>query len=380
MNAESELKFLESFENVKGSLSPVVKREVNTNIARGVATFIQQGRMFYESASQVPLEIRPLPLFYGTMAFSRAMIAGRTLLNPSAMSQSHGLSDTTSHNSRVAEMTVRCEESGTFADFNNVVCELEGMHYFDEYMSKWHVLPTAPSSELASKTLTFKEILSRISSLRELYARTFDEPSRTMPATYFSESGARGVVPRTTLRLDLRELFDTHESLIAMVESVREKYPVLKRWRFFSAQKAWDNTILIFDNAKLADYHRGLHASKKTPNGTVELESIDHEGFTGFLGLLDPPCCGLIQEYSCLTTTFDGLYVAEASLLYAGIYLLGSLVRYNPQIWVHSVSRLASHERPADDQALALIEGFMDTVAKAFPTLTFRVLTREVAA
>ena len=66
-----ECRFLESSENLKPLVKKRFGREPSTSVAREIAVCLQQGRLFYEAAAASPLEIKPLQMFYGMVAFLR---------------------------------------------------------------------------------------------------------------------------------------------------------------------------------------------------------------------------------------------------------------------------------------------------------------------
>lgn len=367
------LQFLESSENVKRAIADTLGREPNTEISKDVAVCIQQGRMFFESASNAAKEIRPLLLYYGMMAFAKAVVSGRGLKHLSALGQQHGLSDVSSQTARLSELTVKIRSGGTFQEFNDVIREQEGLNYFEEWMTKRHILPTTASSQLCSTQITLKEILARIPGLENLYLATFREKAGLLSIILHTYGGP---TEQVDLRIDVPDIFENCHSLRKIIEEVREKYPTLKRWRFSSAEKAWDNSIIIFQN--IAPMENELASENFTENqGRLTLKPMDNDAYIDFRQLLDPLSGGLTQTYPSLVTSINGAYLSDISLQYAGMFLLSSLVRYRPQIWVHSISRFANHERPADDQALALIEEFMNTVQSTYPNLVVRLLTHS---
>lgn len=71
---------------------------------------------------------------------------------------------------------------------------------------------------------------------------------------------------------------------------------------------------------------------------------------------------------------FAGHYLSEYSLIYIGLFLLSSLVRYRPDTWSHAVSRSSLQDRPVDDQALSLIQAFLDAAQALIPSLVVKVL------
>lgn len=241
-------------------------------------------------------------------------------------------------------------------------------------MTKRHILPTSASSQLNNTQITLKEILARIPGLESLFFATFREKAGLLS---FSLNCYGSPEERVDLRIDVPDIFEDRHSLRRIVEGVREKYPTLQRWRFYSAEKAWDNSVIIFRNiAPMENELASENFVGEQGERRLTLKPMDDDTYIDFRQLLDPLSGGLTQIYPSLVTPINGARLSDISLQYAGMFLLSSLVRYRPQIWVHSVSRFASHERPADDQALALIEEFMDTVQSTYPKLVARLLTQ----
>jgi hypothetical protein len=319
------------------------------------------------------MEIRPVPLYYGMMAFGKAIVAARRLKSLATLTQAHGIRDSSTQTAKLRELTVRIEEKGAFQEFNDAIRTFEGISYFEEAMTKRHPLPTAESSQIAHVQITLKEILARIPGLRDLYRATFDEEASTLQFILNTHVSSTDAVE---LRIDLPELYHDRTSLQRLVDDIRARYPILKQWRFSRAGKAWDNSILIFDN--VSD-----HPNEFSPDCLREAEGHFNRAptnepppYVDFRQLLEPVAGGITQSHPCFVQPIDGVCISDVSLLYIGVYLLSSLVRYRPQIWVHAVSRYATPERPADDQALALVERFMGTAEGAFLSLVPRALTK----
>ena len=367
---DGELRFLESAENVRRTIADTQGLDANAEIAKSVAVSIQQGRMFFQSAAIAGLEIRPLLLFYGMLAFARAVVCCRTVRALSTLSKSHGLKDTSPESARVDALEATLDARGTFYEFNDVVREQEGMTYFEHAMTRWHLLPTASSDQLAGAKITLKECLSYTPKLGKLYRATFHEEAKLLS---FTHTGLEGATDLSYLRIDIPELFDDADSLRKIVEGLRAKYPMLGRWQFSSADKAWDNTVLMFQNTvPIANEFENLQ-----PTDGARRLSSGHQAETpvDFRSLMEPICGDLSQSSPCLMTKMNGHSLSDISFQYIAMFLLSSLVRYRPQTWVHSVSRLGNSERPADDQSLALIERFMDLAQTSFPQLVVRLIS-----
>jgi len=84
---------------------------------------------------------------------------------------------------------------------------------------------------------------------------------------------------------------------------------------------------------------------------------------------------GFLDRNTYVVESRDGLNPAEFSLHLMVLFALSSLVRYRPDIWVHAISRSASSDQPADDQAIALIERFLDTHATIAPEFVVTALS-----
>ena len=151
---------------------------------------------------------------------------------------------------------------------------------------------------------------------------------------------------------------------------------MLRNWRFDRANKAWDRSIFVlvncqvFDDEFLPESLVERDGGFEYQRGMARAETID------FRPLVLPVIRGMSGTSPSLTEPVGGRYIADASLKYAGMYLLSSLVRYRPQTWVHSVARMDTVERPADDAALSLVEYFMGSAQSTFVALANRLLTK----
>jgi hypothetical protein len=74
-------KLLESATNVRGLLGNSMGRTPSASIAREIAVCIQQGRLFFEAAAVAPIQIMPLQIYYGVVAFAQAVIVARNGLS-----------------------------------------------------------------------------------------------------------------------------------------------------------------------------------------------------------------------------------------------------------------------------------------------------------
>ena len=84
-----DIKFLESATNLRELIGNSTGRKPSAAIAREIAVCIQQGRLFFEAAAEAPIQIKPLQIYYGVVAFAQAVIvelnASRCRLWPAHM-------------------------------------------------------------------------------------------------------------------------------------------------------------------------------------------------------------------------------------------------------------------------------------------------------
>jgi YaaC-like Protein len=207
-----------------------------SHVSQGISVCLQQGRMFLESASNAGTEIRPLLLYYGIMAFAKAVTAARGLKSIATLSRSHGLEDTSSDTAPLAELKITIGERGTFQEFNEVTSQLASIAYYENAILQRHPLPTARSAQLQGVELTLKDILARIPRLADLYRLTFREDAKALPFH------VRPTGRRVELRIDVDDRFFDRASLVALVARLRQKYPTLQRWRLVVASSAYSRS------------------------------------------------------------------------------------------------------------------------------------------
>jgi hypothetical protein len=155
----------------------------------------------------------------------------------------HGLTDISAGNSRIEELKLKIERSGTFQEFNDVVAPLTRLGLVDVVnKSRSMHFPSATSESLRDMELSLRDILGRIPRLESLYSQTFGEDA--LADTVSLEAGSQEADFR--IRVDDQELFTGRESLKQMVQRWRERFPFLRIWRLNSAQYSWGNSMIYF--------------------------------------------------------------------------------------------------------------------------------------
>jgi hypothetical protein len=360
----SKIRFLESTENIKPIVHQSTGRMPSTGIARDIAACLQQGRIFFEIASDAPLQVKPLQIYYGVVGFAKAIILARQVCSISSIAQSHGLSDISEHNSRIEGMTLKFHRNGLFTHFNDTVANLGRISYYDQHSSLRFVpKPFGMAATLAESNCTLKDVLARIPGLERTYERTFGEaPASWLIQFYHDQDG------KVQLRLDDPSAFSDRQELRVLVGKWRTKFPFLNDWCFCEATRAWGQSLLIFYN-----YDQPVQG-EFSPEHLIE----EDEGFVcrsaprnilPFETLLPPLAGGITIESMRAIEPLNRVELSEFALHFCGAFLLSSLVRYRPQIWQHALSHSALEGQATDDRALSLIEKFLEIVLGQFPTL-----------
>jgi hypothetical protein len=371
----SLIRFLESASNIQALVFQRTGRHLSTTRSREIAACLQQGRQFFEASSSAPLEIRPLIQFYGLVGFAKALILGIRLTSLSTLAATHGLRDITLPDAQLTGLTAIVESRGTFVEFNDELAKLNRLRYIDENTHPIQIaLPTAASKDIVGLHITLKDVVARLTTLSKLFRYTFrEEPYAESVTPIFNDRN--GYI--TTQIVDPKAL-DSREALVAIVEGWRKRFPYLDRWTVVEASPAWGATYITLANLNRAGY------DDLTPN---ILQEVEPARFVSTFRNNPPeqhpriPVDQLFQgigggfsSRTDLISPFAGHYLSEYSLIYIGMFLLSSLVRYRPDTWSHAVSRSSLQNRPADDQALSLIQSFLESAQSAIPHLVLIVL------
>jgi hypothetical protein len=369
-----QVKFLESTANLKKVVKASIGRTPSSQVARNAGVCIQQGRLFYESAARAPLEIRPLLIFYGMVGFAKALVVARQCKGLATLPARHGLEDTSDQHANLEDLRVNIEGDGTFQRFNDTVADLERINFYSSLVLHSLATPTCKSVQLQQKKFTLKSILERIPGLANLYQKTFNERHKTILCypTYWADDLSYG-----ELQINTPEMFNDLQTLEIITRIYREIFPFLNNWCFAEGSRDFKGSTLIFSSVDKGGIHEfSEQLFIKPGSGFVRpIRNAPDYRHINVKEIMVPLSGGISNNTPYAIAPFEGLYISELSLYYLGMYLLSSLVRYHPQIWMHSISRLATNELPADDKALALIEQFMDLSLSVFPTLIVNAIS-----
>jgi YaaC-like Protein len=327
MGTRPPIAFFESSENLRAAVRTRTGRALSSGAARDASICLQQGRLFFKAASESGLEIRPLQLFYGSVAFAKAVTLVTKNSRLATLPRSHGLRDTTAPAARLSDLSLQTRGYGTFQDFNDAVAPENRVRTNDASTNPVSIsLPAANSNLLEGVTLTLKDILSRLSSMRDIFVHTFNEPPLCEPIA-LSESYQNFWFMQAWHGTPV----ETLEEACAAADSWRGRFPVLQNWRVAWISNGWGKAVIEFRN----------HACPGTPL-REQLKMISPGRFEANIpdGDTCPPqslLIGGLLSNDGLCSPINGAYISQPALVYLGIFLLSSLVRYRPEIWIHAL-------------------------------------------
>lgn len=373
----SEYRFLESATNLKAAVKTALDREPNTTLATDAATCLRQGRQFFESAADASIEIRPLLTQYGVIAMGKAVVACRTLRLPHTFARSHGLTDTSDTGARLSDLKLKVERSGSFHEFADAVRSLDSITYYGsntDFLRKF--VESAEAKALAGKTITFDELFSRMPDQVDLYTRTFKRDANVLSCQLRDLDGQIG--GELTVYVKGHTTID-RPTLKAIVEGLREKFTFLNRWTLSEALCAYGDLRLLFvsvDELEAGDtdeptlqWQEARGQFKRTAPITKLKPWKDNP----------PPASGsLAHPHSAgcpVMRPVQDIQLSVYAIMYMAAFMLGSLVRYRPETWVHALAGRVTRDRPLDDQAIALVEKYLDLVLGSFPTVAVSAIT-----
>ncbi|MFA5239308.1 MAG: YaaC family protein [Phycisphaerae bacterium] len=375
-------KFLESTDNLKRVVKKSLGLELNSEVAKGAAICLRHGRLYFEAAEKSPMEIKPLLIFYGIVNYSKGLVIARNLMKIEALPQAHGLRDISSQTSRLKELTVKSEGNGTFQQFNDSICKLDYVDYKNARLNRYDYItvPTAESSSLENRELTLKDILARMHRLASLYSETFCEDAKTIHCDIsYSDRQYR----LAELRITAGDTFNDAESRTHIIDNLKARYPFLEKWCLIEACGDSDHSFFKFINFDESSCAVISNKGGEMVNGQYDVGSSIIMGLrskqykcVNFWDITQPTG-GSPESGTYLIEPFDKIWISEFSLYYLGMFLLSSLVRYRPQIWMHSLSRLATSDLPSDDAALALVEKFLEDTLNVFPSAVVKAMSMK---
>jgi hypothetical protein len=164
----NDLRFFTSQELVRKRFTDFHDHQVSAKKARSISTHVEQGLNFIESASAVPVSIKPLTQYYGVAALCRAVtLFTSPTLTEHMLTQGHGLGisnwavlDAEAADRGIGELKVEVTK-GLFSDFAEAT---QGAMRFRSNSSAVNWRPTLERIPIGSN-LTFRSLIGLMPDL-----------------------------------------------------------------------------------------------------------------------------------------------------------------------------------------------------------------------
>ena len=368
-----QIKYLESTQNLTDLIRERSQITISSSVALDITVNLQQGRAFFEQSEEAALEIKPLLLFYGMLAFARAVIISRRNVAHDSLVPKHGLSDPTTLNNSLASLEVKVQLNGTFPELIDSTRELEKVivYHRDKFTETRLPHPPDYSSALNGKTLTLKEILARISGLGNLYVETFGDVPKVIQCGFFELDN-----DCKTTRLSVVDHSNASDraSIQRKITTLRTRFPFLNQWAIMEAMKNGRVTFCTWPRNELTEFSADSLNEDSLYLFWHQPEPIQYDCLTDPRPRTPPIYGNLLDSNPIIIEPVHGAHVSEFSLYYAGMYLLSSLVRYRPTIWANAIARRPLGSLPPDDKPLAVIEHFLQLASQRFPRMTVNAI------
>ncbi|HRI38418.1 MAG TPA: YaaC family protein, partial [Nitrospira sp.] len=206
----------------------------------------------------------------------------------------------------------------------------------------------------------------RLPHLEDRYEETFREPASVIHCGHFEVAVYEG---RSWLELSMHHygLKQDREVFRKFIVELRRKFNFLNEWRFVKAE--WYDAVvsILFASATGAEANQSQEKLYETARGfgSDSVQVLHAKELTEkYIAEKTGPVSGnLVKGDTWVIEPYEDLTLSEMSLHYCAMFILGSLVRYYPNIWTNVLSRRA------DDKVLPLIESFINLTTIRFPAM-----------
>jgi hypothetical protein len=340
------LSFFESWDILTRAYHKRHGRRLSAEKARDIVSHLVQGREFFTSAHSAADLVRPLLLYYGVLALSRALILflDTAKSRESALSPAHGCEvvdwqhDLAPGIQGLPTLKIRFRE-GTFSELTTATRNEESVTLLDAGI--WPVMHRQPGAlQFPPGTIvTVKEVLARIPKLQPLYERTFGERSACYPARIvFQPGGTQADITLYPTKLGLPREEEMRDAFGLPLD-----LPVSIRTSDYGGDNAEPEIFFRLERKSFVESSQQLPPMKNDISKNGLLPGV-------YLTSLVSPLPG-------------GLNLSSLSFHYLIAYVTGMLVRYYPSAWRSLINR------DRGDFAFPILRAAITAVEEQFPDL-----------
>jgi hypothetical protein len=363
--AWTELSMYESVDLVKRSYKILHERQLNTERATEIVAHFSQGREYFLSAANAGPLVKPLLLYYGSLALSRgAILILDGTIRACGLIQGHGLGNENWQGTiskgmdKIAELPINAH-AGTFlqlleATGNSTNCFVHAGNtpYRNHYLSaEW------PIPQGGTTVATIRQIVARLPQLHDLYMDVFDEFPHCYPAQVHVYKDSPGSV-------EIR--FEKTRKGFPLPERLREDFSFLQEQDFQQEYAA--KTSYGYLDSYLATAIPYLKESIEETQSPIDDKCLQtripcRDSFTEEKLPLMEIDDEYNQRHTYLVAPIDNHVFSKLALLFMLSYALGMLVRYYPTEW----RSLAA--RGTGDRFSPLVGASIELIEEQYPSL-----------
>lgn len=336
----SQLAVYESAELVKSALSKRFGKAPVQHRPLEIAAYVSQGRQYFEAAKNSESLIKPLVLYYGVLSLSRGVILCSDIgLRHDAIVSSHGLSSAgwkalLGEDVRSLPLLPLRPTKGTFLQLANATGNTERSLVYLFYRERFRLSQQGSKSDvIRGAEFSFKDVMSRLADVTDLYTIAFSEPSKAHAAF---------VLLHPDLQTDYYILkSSTSEPSLARVRTAFGLHPDLQIRCEDQYHHVGDLQGLYFNINKNTSPDEMRDYVLPIKN---DMRNIPY----------------VVEPFS------DRIVLSTLSLLFLASFTLGNMVRYFPLQWSELVSR------GIGDAILPLLRATESLIENRFPELVLQ--------
>lgn len=342
-NIWSQLALFESTDLIKRLFLEKHCRELNSGKAKEIVSNLVQGREYFASAENASEIVKPLLQYYGVVSLSRGLILFlSTNARESSLKPSHGLSLENGHSilsqglENLPNIPIKVTNGAFIELYEATKNEEKSVIYIAPYPNRI-LLSSTLGTNPEGASFPVKEILSRNTSLYDIYKRVFNENPKCYKCLVFLLS------------------LDTHIEIL-----------IYKNENGFPDEEELQNLL----DLKKEYYLRSSDNHHFLGNVNHMHYRIAKSGSEDLINLL-PPVKNSFNNDTFLITPIQGNIVLSTLLEFYSIsYFMSMIVRYYPSHWMSFITRNNG------DLSYPLFKYMINEIQDKFPILIIRELEK----
>jgi hypothetical protein len=318
--------------------------DLSAGKAKEIISQLAQAREYFVSAETSGPLVRPLLQYYGVLGSARALVLfGSSSAREASMNPAHGLTVTWSGSEELDDLRIECS-NGTFYELLKSTGNVERFFVQTRDLSNsmvyvpWNQRALAPLAAPSLNTqFSLIDLLARIPSVESIFELALNKPARCYPALIVADQN--GLATIVTVHPGRHHL--------PRAEELRNALGLPNNVRAEGQTGAIPTPVQLF-------------ISRSIPGSILD-------GLPPIVRTGEPAQNYVVELFS------GGWCLSSLASLFAGSYVLSTLVRYHATRW----AALVNHER--GDKWLPVLDRLRDVIQTTFPALVLEELDDQWA-